>query len=163
MSDLKWLEFWTGQTVDELITLEGRYRLDSIVLAFEQALQHKPADRLSQPEIVILAVESFEREVNNGGYSQFFENDPGFAPIIVDALTSIGCTTTASLTQEALRALGVEKGFGSKDVAAAISQADPSRDELLDRCDQRYFRDVSDVAGALFEYIKQHRRAISFS
>jgi hypothetical protein len=38
---LNWLDEYSGQTVDELLALEGEYRLDSLVLAFEQALDQK--------------------------------------------------------------------------------------------------------------------------
>jgi hypothetical protein len=41
MPDLNWLDEYSGQTVDELLALEGEYRLDSLVLAFEQALDQK--------------------------------------------------------------------------------------------------------------------------
>ena len=41
MSDLKWFDQYSGQSTDELIALEGQYRTDSLLLAFEEALQHK--------------------------------------------------------------------------------------------------------------------------
>ena len=101
MTDLKWLDQYTGQTTDELIALEGEYRTDSLVLAFEQALDQKTAragtEELTAEERVVLAVEALEREVNNGGYGQFFTNDSNeYTPIIVDALMRIGCGDTAA-------------------------------------------------------------------
>ena len=78
MVALKWLDRYSGESTDTLIALENEYRLDSIVLAFEEALDQKTArsgtDSLTAEEHVILAVEALEREVNNGGYSQFFFN-----------------------------------------------------------------------------------------
>ena len=71
MSD-DFLPSWAGQSTDELIALAGKYRIDSLVLAFEQAI-HGKAD-VSPKERWILAVEGLEREVNNGGYAQFFLN-----------------------------------------------------------------------------------------
>jgi hypothetical protein len=41
MPDLKWLDSYSGQTADQLLALEGEYRIDSLVLAFEQALDQK--------------------------------------------------------------------------------------------------------------------------
>ena len=43
MTELDWLEGYAGQTTEELLALEGRYRTDSIVLALEQALERKAA------------------------------------------------------------------------------------------------------------------------
>ena len=34
MSELKWLERYSGESVEELIGLAGRYRVDSLVLVF---------------------------------------------------------------------------------------------------------------------------------
>jgi len=38
MAALKWLDRYSAESTDELIALENEYRLDSIVLAFEEAL-----------------------------------------------------------------------------------------------------------------------------
>ncbi len=70
MPDLQWLDRYSGETVDELLALEGKYRIDSLVLAFEQAIDQKAArvggEYLTDVERIILAVEALEREVNNG-------------------------------------------------------------------------------------------------
>ena len=41
MPDLQWLDGYSGESVDELIALEGKCRTDSLVLAFEQAMDQK--------------------------------------------------------------------------------------------------------------------------
>src|SRR5712692_6395503 len=41
MTDLKWLEKYSGQTVEQLLSLEGEYRTDSVIIAFEQAIGQK--------------------------------------------------------------------------------------------------------------------------
>ena len=112
MSNLKWLEAYSGETTDELIALQGKYRTDSIVLAFEQAADQKVErlgpESLSVEEWVILAIEALEREVNNGGYWQFFANATCFyTPVIVDALDRIGCSETAALTRAFHRWFGM--------------------------------------------------------
>jgi len=79
-----------GQT-EQLLALEGKYRIESPVHAFEQGISQK-AERegrqsLTEEERIVLAVEALEREVNNGGYDQFFVNSSReFARIIVGAL-----------------------------------------------------------------------------
>src|SRR5262249_52433074 len=107
MPDLQWLDRYNGETFDELVALEGTYRTDSLVLAFEQAMDQKAArvgeNKLTAEERVILAIEALEREVNNGGYGQFFVNTPEYAPIIVDALRRIGCPKVAEITDRAVK------------------------------------------------------------
>ena len=43
MPDLQWLNGYKGQSVDELNELEGKYRTDSLVIAFGQAMDQKAA------------------------------------------------------------------------------------------------------------------------
>lgn len=112
MTDQKWLEEYTGQSTDQLIALEGGYRTDSLVLAFEQAVDQKAAkigmDKLSESERVILAIEALEREVNNGGYSQLFYNSSKkYAPIMASALKAIGCSKTEGITKKAIDILNI--------------------------------------------------------
>ena len=109
---LKWLEGYSGESTEQLLSLEGKYRTDSLVLAFEEGINQK-AERegtrsLTIEERIVLAVEALEREVNNGGYDQFFVNSSReFTPIMVGALKRIGCNKTASITQKAIEALGL--------------------------------------------------------
>ncbi len=41
MGDLEWLNGHSGQGTAELLALEGRFRTDSLVLAFEEAISGK--------------------------------------------------------------------------------------------------------------------------
>ena len=106
----KWLEY-SGESAEQLLSLEGQYRTEALVLAFEQAINQK-AEREGMPSLtdeerIVLAVEALEREVNNGGYDQFFVNSSReFVPTIVGALQRIGCKKTATITQRAIKALG---------------------------------------------------------
>jgi Domain of unknown function (DUF4375) len=109
---LEWLSGYSGQTTEELVSLAGKCRTDSLVLAFEQAIDQKEfkrgKNRITPAERIVQAVEALEREVNDGGYSQFFTNSSReFAPIIVESLHSIGCTQVAIVTEMATSALDV--------------------------------------------------------
>ena len=165
MAALKWLDRYSGESTEELIALENEYRLDSIVLAFEQALYQKAArsgiDSLTAEEHVVLAIEALEREVNNGGYSQFFFNSSNeYAPIIVDALQRIGCQEAARLTKRAIDIVGVDPTSHSHSYKDAIAELTLEQDEALERCDTEYYRVVGDLAGPLFRYIKRKRSRI---
>lgn len=134
------LESYGGQSTDELIALAGKYRIDSLVLAFEQAIQRKTA-ALSKEESCVLAVEALEREVNNGGYSQFFGNSSGeYAGIVVDALQAIGCPKTAAMTADAIAGRDDEKKLAA--------------------CDDRYYANDEPIADRLFAWIGKNRAKI---
>ena len=163
MPDLKWLDSYSGQTINELLALEGECRIDSLVLAFEEALDQKAARNgggsLTSEERVVLAIEALEREVNDGGYRLFFENSTReFVPIIVQALERIGCARTAEITQRAIDALHLPM-LTVEAVEAAIGGRES--DEELNRCDESYYKEGEDIAGNLFAFIKTNKSAIA--
>jgi len=126
---LKWFDAYAGQTTDELLALEGEYRTDSLVLAFEQALQAKESRvgsrRLTDEEGVVLAVEALEREVNNGGYGQLFVNSSKeYAPVFVSALNRIGCPEVAKLTQQAINVLEIDGPITAQWDWESVEQTD---------------------------------------
>jgi hypothetical protein len=160
MSKLPWLPEYSGETTSELIALEGTYRKDSIVVAFEQALDQKSFriggnGLLTIEERVVLSVEALEREVNNGGYHQFFLNSSSeFVPEIVSALERIGRSDVAALTQRAIDVAMSHRGFLGDPLG-------PDAVEALDQCDSEYFQVAGDLADPLFEFIKQAQKHIT--
>jgi hypothetical protein len=165
MADLKWLDKYSGQSTDELIALEGEYRTDSLVCAFEQAIDQKAARvgprGLSDEERIVLAVEALEREVNNGGYDQYFVNSSSeFAPMIVEALNRIGCREAASVTQDAISALGLQGPVSAEAIADAMAEESDERDTSLHVCDDSYYERVGDLSKPLLEFIKVNRERI---
>jgi Domain of unknown function (DUF4375) len=164
MSDLPFLERYSGQTVEQLLSLEGEYRIDSLVGAFEEALLKKASRdgdlAINDEERVILAVEALEREVNNGGYSLFFENSTReFAPIIVEALIRIGCPRTAEITQTAIDALHLPT-LTADAIETAIANDNVSEEDL-NECDRTYYKGPEYIAGQLFAFIKRNKDSIT--
>lgn len=150
------LDAYSGQSTGELLALEGRYRIDSLVLAFEQALQQKGGE-LSQEERCILAVEALEREVNNGGYSQFFINSSNeHVGSVVDALLAIDCPKTAAITRDAIAGLRLSGAVAPASAEAAALSGDKVIEQALAACDDRYFSNDEPIADRLFAWIKQN-------
>ena len=169
-------ERYAGKTVDELLALTNDNEIE-FLQSLEMALQQKSAkagdDDLSEEEIVVLAIEALEGEVNNGGYSQFFVNSSReFTPIIVHALLRIDCPKTAEITKNAIKAVGFEgltpialatalesfsEGFESRNPQ---NQAIDAIDKKLDECDQQYYRSGEDIGGKLIEFVKANKSSI---
>jgi hypothetical protein len=161
MPDLKWLDGYSGETVDELIAFEGKYRTDSLVLAFEQAMDQKAAhvgdDKLTSEERIILAIEALEREVNNGGYGQFFVNSSrDYTPIIVDALRRIGCPKTAEITKKALKIVQ-KTPMTDEEIEKGSWEENEDRQGALGECDTLYFERPENIEESLFAFIKANR------
>lgn len=160
-TDAPFLKSYDGQSTDELIALEGKFRTDSIVLAFEAALDGK--EKLTTAERAILAVEAIEREVNNGGFNQFFVNSSGeLSPYVVESLNLIGCPKTAELFQKALDLLGVKDLFDSDALEDAACEADDDLMERFNALDETYYAGAEEpIAIKLFEFIKRSKNEIS--
>ncbi|MBC8040205.1 MAG: DUF4375 domain-containing protein [Opitutaceae bacterium] len=161
--DKKFLDAYNGQSTDQLIVLASSYRIDSLVLAFEQALEQKKAagKKLSQPEIDILAIEAMEREVNNGGYRQFFTNVPGsHAAVLPAALERIGCPLAAKISSEALVSLKISGPVTAAKIEAAAAKLDATATAELGKLDGRYFQNTEPIAEKLFAYIQAKRNEI---
>ena len=167
MDQLRWHNY-SGESADEIFQLVGSCRPDSLVVAFEMALGRKAADvgiaALSQPERDVLAIEALEREVNNGGYGQFFLNSSNmYADQVVDALRRIACPATAAVTERAIAALGLRRPPTAETVAAAMEHDDEKRDALLEECDQAYLASRENIAQQLLAYLLRQRDAVRFT
>lgn len=165
MTQGKWLEEYKGQTVDELLGMVPEYRVDSIVLAFEDALarraQKSGLGALNDVEVSVLAIEALEREVNNGGHHQFFLNTPEFAGHVVAALRRIGCEATADIAQKAIDRLELPGPVDTDAVSRALETDDGSLIEtLIEECDAPYFDGSEPIADRLLEYIRANRGGI---
>jgi hypothetical protein len=167
MAELEWLDTYEGETIDGLLSLEGEYRTDSLILALEARIGQKAAssgdESLSEEEQTVLAIEAFEREVNNGGYDQFFVNCPEYAPSVIAALRRIGCSGIAEITSTAVAALGISGPLTADAVSEAVQTDDDARTEVLSNCDQEFYGANEHIAGKLFQYVKQNRGGINLS
>jgi hypothetical protein len=164
MPELPELDGYSGETADELIALEGKYRTDSLVLAFSQAMIRKARrvgdEKLTEEERIILAIKALECEVYNGGYGQFFVNcSREYVPIIVDALGRIGCPKTAEITQKAMKILQ-ENPMTDEEIENGTWEENEERDESLRECDDLYYEEPENIEERLFAFIKVNRAKI---
>lgn len=162
VSNLKWLDGYSGETVDELIGLAATHRIDSIVVAFEQALDQKSArvgmERLSLEERVILAIEALERAVNNDGFNSIFITSVReHVPIMVDALRRIGCPKTAEIAKRAIE-IKQKSPFIEEHGAWVENEG---RDAAFNECDRLYYQCPENIEESLFAFIKANRDKIN--
>ena len=162
MKQLPWLDY-SGQTTSELLACKRTHRIDSLLCAFEWGIQAKAGasgeENITDEERLVLAVMALDREVNNGGYHQFFVNSSHrFVHIIVDCLRRIGCNATVAITEKAIAALGL--GVLTADsVSAAVLTEDPDRDQILESCDNEFY-EIEEIGNKLFPFIEKHQTQI---
>ena len=152
------LESYGGQSIQQSITMKNTHRIDSLVLAVEQALGGRTEPELSEPERVVLAVEAMEREVNNGGYRQFFVNSSReFTVFLVRALELIGCPKCAAISAEAIAVLELPEQFDADTVERAVCGLPDESGEKLGDCDSRYYANDESIEERLFAFIEEHQ------
>jgi hypothetical protein len=154
---------YTGQTTPEILACKGTHGLSSLLLAFEWGIEAKfrasNGEPLTEAEMTVLAVTALNREVNNGGYHQFFWNSSRqYAPIIVDALRRIGCSETVSITERAIAALNPDAST-VEAVSRAILPESKERDAIFSACGHEFYR-LPDLSMKLFAFIEAHQDQI---
>ena len=162
MEKLPWLEY-EGQTTPELLACKSTHRIASLLCAFEWGIQAKIGpggeEELTGDERLVLAVMALQREVNNGGYSQFFTNSSRrFASTIVVYLHRIGCVATATITERAIHALNLE-ALSAESVSEAALNADPEMNKVLDGLDREYYK-LNEIEPQLFKFIEAHQNNV---
>lgn len=157
---------YSGQSLDELLALEGKHDNHILMFAIEGGLQRKATrkgnDKLAPEEMSVLAVMALDREVNNGGYHQFFVNEMQYAPIVVESLNRVGCPKTAVITEAAIAALRLP-AVSVAAIEKVIYDDDDERDRKLGECDDRFFEYPENLAERLFAYVKANRSKIRLS
>ncbi|MGO9087371.1 MAG: DUF4375 domain-containing protein [Candidatus Sulfotelmatobacter sp.] len=119
-------------------------------------------EELTGDERLVLAVMALQREVNNGGYSQFFTNSSRrFASTIVEYLYRTGCVKTAAITERAIGALGVDV-ISAESVSHAALNADPGTNKVLDTLDREYYK-LNEIEPQLFNFIEAHQNNIQLT
>lgn len=163
LADLGWLYGYAGQTVDELLLYQGTDKIHSILSALETAIDEKaksagPLQRTGV-ELIVQSVLALDREVNNGGYDQYFRNaSRRYAPVAVNHLVIIGCTEIADITQRALDSLGISE-ISVAAIEAAMQTEDVQRDRALNRCDLAFYEQKG-LLESLFSFVKAHQDGI---
>jgi hypothetical protein len=115
--------------------------------------------KLTEAQKVLLFVESLEREVNNGGFSQFYFNSSGdYAYEALDGLKTIGANKMADILTKANSVwpnqIVPKDRTERQNVQETIEgQAAP----IWEQCDNDFYDYPDDIAGLLLEYVKQHK------
>ncbi len=158
---IPWLDY-TGQDTAEIRACKDTHRIDSLLCALEEAIQLRqnrmPDVGTTPEEHALLAITAQEREVNNGGYHQFFGNSScKYALTVVPALECIGCTATAALTQRAIDSLNLYP-LTLKAIEGSIFKPNSKRDQALHELDKQFYK-IFEIEPKLFAFVESRRQA----
>ncbi len=112
----------------------------------------------STPQKVFSAIWAVESEVNNGGFSQYFQNESAeSAGFVAEALDMIGASKTAEICRHAI-ATAFPSGLPTdpEEVRTTASEFSQEIEENLSEIDNEFFAYPNDLTGLLFVYVSQH-------
>ena len=117
---------------------------------------------LSEAEQTVYCMDELEREVNDGGFSQFYVNSAGEQAVeTVAALKRIGAMRCAALVEQANVVFG--EGGPSKDRdkrQKQVARLGKGAASLWNELDQAFFEYPDKLAMLLREYVAAHRAEI---
>ena len=115
----------------------------------------------SPPERHVYAVEGMSREVNNGGFGQFFLNSSGeLAYDLVPALEAMGSRRNLSIARRALERFGrpasLDEAARHAHLEELCSDSDPWSD-----LDEEFYENPEDVEKLILDYIGRNLAAFA--
>lgn len=171
LTDLGWMDGYEGESVDGALAFADSENAYHILCALEESLEQH---RKKQPgmrtgvENIIAAVMALMREVNNGGFDQFYRNSSKrWSFFARSALLHIGRNDAAKIVARAVRSLGkfetgvVAPGVGGrfKELDERMSRPDSRRSRVLEECDIA-FQQLTGLPESLLAYVRRHPNGI---
>jgi hypothetical protein len=117
-------------------------------------------EKLTDAEKTAFLIDQLEREVNNGGFIQFFTNSSGdHAGETPTALRSIGADQMAGIVEEAL--VPFEWVGPSSDPQVRSEQLDQlgeAAEAVWSECDSKFYEYPENLAGLLRTFVAAHQQ-----
>jgi hypothetical protein len=102
--------------------------------------------------------QELEREVNNGGFSQYFINSGGnYAHETVLSLKEIGANKTAAILQKAIDLFPGAKVPKNRDQRIKLVEKIDPNNTLWDKLDQRFFSYEEDLNELNIKFVAKHK------
>lgn len=114
---------------------------------------------LTAEEQVFYIVNGLEQEVNNGGFSQYLYNSSGnYAHRVVECLRIIGADKTAEICITAFAAFGHSIPQDRSEREDFLDEYETDQvSEILNRCDERFYKYEDDLETLNYNYILANR------
>jgi hypothetical protein len=116
-------------------------------------------DKLTLPQKNFYYNQNLEREINNGGFHQYFSNSSGdFAHETIVSLRGIGAIKTATILQQAIDKFPDCKVPHDRDQRQnVLEQIEDSSAEKFEELYQSFFKYEDDLNTMNIEYIRKHK------
>jgi hypothetical protein len=148
------------QPVNEILRIEDDTKfaiaMSDLVFAREQATGYA---QLTPAERVVFCLDGLEREVNNGGFAQFFENSAGdHAMDTIEALKTLGAAQMAALVADAVSVFPEGRPATDRERRQEqLARLDPQAKAKLDQLDDAFYKYPENLAALERQYVRAHQ------
>lgn len=117
-------------------------------------------EKLTESQKIVLFVENLEREINNGGFNQFFFNSSGdFTHETVAALKTIKAFKTADIVTKSISV------WPNQDVPKdrarrqdILEQIESQGNPIWNECDEEFYKYQDNIVTLLLDYVKSNKQ-----
>ena len=130
------------------------------VIELDEFISGLPIDaEMTEPQKLFNYNQDLEREVNNGGFSQYFLNSSGDnAHETVLSLKAIGANKTADLLQKAIDQFPSKIVSKNRDKRTEIvEEIEETVEEVWNDLDQKFYEYEDDLNTLNIEYVRKHK------
>lgn len=128
--------------------------LEKLERSIEQHGRKHPGNRTGT-ENIVLASMALIREVNNGGFDQFFRNSPArWADFAPDAMLHVGRPDAGRIARRAVKAV-VGRFTTPTEFEDKMSRPNGRRDDALNECDIAFFQ-LTGLPESVLAYAQKH-------
>lgn len=150
-----------GRTVAEVMQHRGKapdVELDAnIGFILLDKEERKGLGAFTQAERFVYAVEAMQREVNNGGWEQFFRNSSGaLAYDLVPALQAIGSKENRSIAERAVRLFGKPPSLGDEDRTKHLDKLTRGGNNPWETLEDEFYQGPEDLEAMIVEFIARN-------
>jgi hypothetical protein len=116
-------------------------------------------DKLTDPQKYFFYNQNLEREINNGGFNQYFVNSSGdFAHETILSLKIIGADKTADILQQAINQFPDKKVPKDRNTRIEIvEQIQGIANDIWEELDQKFFEYQDDLNSLNLDFVKKHK------
>ncbi|MBX3241317.1 MAG: DMP19 family protein [Chitinophagaceae bacterium] len=115
--------------------------------------------KLTEPQKLFYFNQNLEREINNGGFNQYFCNSSGDnAHETILSLKAIGADKTADILQKAIDQFPNKVVPKDRDERTEmVEQIEEAANEVWEGLDQKFYKYEDDLNSLNIEYVKKHK------
>ena len=116
-------------------------------------------EKLTEQQKIFYYNQNLEREINNGGFNQYFFNSSGdFAHETIKSLKLIKADKTAEILEKAIEQFPEKLVSKDRNIRQHIlEQMTEIENEIFEELDQKFFKYEDDLNALNIEFVKQNK------